>query len=98
MNKKTNNKNKSANKLVKIKEPGKPNQAGTGELLEKLEDLNIISSLNSAINQGKSLKEIIKLFSGQTKKLFSGLGQQFTYLVKIVNILLCKIPHFLLVL
>lgn len=74
MNKNTNNKIKSANSLTQIKKPGELNQTNIGELLEKLEDLDIICSLNSAINQGKSLKEIIKLFSSQTKKIFASLG------------------------
>ena len=74
MNQKTNNKNKFENNLVQIEKPGELDQVYTEELLEKIEDLNIICSLNSAVNQDKSLKEIIKLFSSQTKKLFSGLG------------------------
>lgn len=74
MNKIINNKSKSANKLTQIEKPEKLNQKNIGELLKKLEDLNIVSSLNNAINEGKSLKEIILLFSKETKKLFSSLG------------------------
>lgn len=74
MNKKTNNKIKSANSLLKIMKPEESSKKDIKELLEKLEDLNIISSLNNAINEGESLKEIIKMFSNQTKKLFAGLG------------------------
>jgi len=74
MNKRTNNKSKSTNNLVQIEKPGESNQENTGELIERLEDLNIISSLNNAMNEGKKLKEIIQLFSKKTKKLFSSLG------------------------
>ncbi len=74
MNKKINNKSIFENNLVQIKKPGELNQKNIGELLKRLEDLNIVYSLNNAINQGKSLKEIIKLFSKEIKKLFSSLG------------------------
>jgi len=39
-----------------------------------IEDLKVISCINHAVNTGRSLKEIIKLFSDQTKKLFSSSG------------------------
>jgi len=45
-----------------------------GELFDKLEDLKAISSINHAANMGESLKEIIKLFSDQTKRLFFSSG------------------------
>ena len=44
------------------------------ELFDKFEDLKAVSSINHATNMGKSLKEIIKLFSNNAKKLFTSLG------------------------
>ena len=44
------------------------------ELFGRLENLKAVSSLNFAINQGKSLKEIIELFSKETRNIFSGSG------------------------
>ena len=44
------------------------------ELFDRFEDLKVVSSINHAANMGKSLKEIIKLFSVNTKRLFSSSG------------------------
>ncbi len=44
------------------------------ELFDRFEDLKAISCINHAVNTGRSLKETIKLFSDQTKRLFSSSG------------------------
>ncbi len=46
----------------------------TDEMLQKLEDLELVNSVNVAVNRGESLEKIIKLISVKTKKLFSGSG------------------------
>jgi len=40
------------------------------EIKHKTKDLNLINSLNNAVNQGKSLQEIIQLLSRQIEKTF----------------------------
>ncbi|NQT66934.1 MAG: GAF domain-containing protein [Actinobacteria bacterium] len=47
---------------------------GNDEIRQKLEDLELINSINFAINRGDSLNKIIELVSTKTKKLFSSFG------------------------
>lgn len=44
------------------------------EIRQKLEDLELINSINFAINRGDSLNKIIELVSIKTRKLFSSFG------------------------
>lgn len=54
--------------------PDREENLNKNEILQKLNDLKLINSVNIAINSGKSLDEIIKLISVETKKLFYGSG------------------------
>jgi len=44
------------------------------EIIKKIEDLELINSVNIALNEDKSLQEIINIISKGTKKLFYGSG------------------------
>ncbi len=50
------------------------------EIQQHYEDLILINSLNSVVNEGKSLKEIIQFISGEIKKIFSFSGAR-VYLI-----------------
>ena len=52
------------------------------EIKQKTEDIALINSLNSAINRGESVQEIINLLSNETKRIFSSLGATIYFLSK----------------
>ena len=56
------------------------NKSDTDKMQSKLEDLELINSVNIAVNQGESLNKIIELVSIRTRKMFSGFGAS-TYLL-----------------
>ncbi len=56
------------------------NKDETDEIMQKIEDLELVNSVNIALNRGESLEEIIRLITENTKKIFSGSGLA-TYLL-----------------
>lgn len=64
----------------KEKEDKKINKDKIDEVMQKIEDLELVNSVNIALNRGESLEEIIGLITEKTKKLFSGSGLA-TYLI-----------------
>ncbi len=52
----------------------KEEKINSNEMQQKLEDLELVNSVNIAVNHGKSLEEIVKLITKKTRKLFSGSG------------------------
>lgn len=62
------------------KENKKLNEGKIDEVIQKIEDLELINSVNIALNRGESLEDIVGLITEKTKKLFSGYGLA-TYLI-----------------
>jgi PAS domain S-box-containing protein/putative nucleotidyltransferase with HDIG domain len=74
MNKKISIKNKVRKGPVESKKLLMDKKVDIKELFDRIEDLKVVSSINRAANMGYSLKEIIRIFAGLTKKIFSSNG------------------------
>jgi PAS domain S-box-containing protein/putative nucleotidyltransferase with HDIG domain len=74
MNKKISIKDKFKNGPIGSEKFKAGKKVDIKELFESVEDLKVISSINHAANMGGSLKEIIRMFTDLTKRIFSGNG------------------------
>jgi len=74
MNKKISIKDKVKNGPVESEELEVDKKVDIKELFDRIEDLKVISRINYAANMGGSLKDIISMFTGLTKKNFSSNG------------------------
>ena len=74
MNKKISIKDKVKNGPVESEELEVDKKVDIKELFDRIEDLKVISRINYAVNMGGSLKDIISMFTGLTKKNFSSNG------------------------
>jgi len=70
MNKKISIKDKVKNGPVESEELEVDKKVDIKELFDRIEDLKVISRINYAVNMGGSLKDIISMFTGLTKKKF----------------------------